>query len=215
MTKIRRACKSKNVPYKSLANDIKDIFLKNKPVDGETVAYTLDSLKELLNDSFTVSLALKASCEEVSSLLEKQMSNDLANGKDIEKSKAAKDLIDQIGKISGVVTSVTGFTAISRKVLKLFGRSAAHSAMYADKYDELADLKAEKKKLKNVAKEKDIQAKLERKIQKRKKENTALRDKAKADVEAADKYLDKTREINDLEDEIYNTTGKYPEDKGV
>ena len=213
MTKIRRACKSKNVPYKSLANDIKDIFLKNKPVDGETVAYTLDSLKELLNDSFTVSLALKASCEEVSALLEKQMSNDLANGKDIEKSKAAKDLIDQIGKISGVVTSVTGFTAISRKVLKLFGRSAAHSAMYADKYDELADLKAEEKKLKSVAKEKKKQAKLERTLQLKKKNITKLRDDAKEDVFWGNEDIAKVREKNKEEDEIYEKTGRYPSNK--
>ena len=207
ITKIRRACKSKNVPYKSLANDIKDIFLKNKPVDGETVAYTLDSLKEMLDDSFTVSLALKASCEEVSSLLENQMRKDLANGKDIEKSKAAKELIDQIGKISGVVTSVTGFTAISRKVLKLFGRSAAHSAMYADKYDELADLKAEKKKLKSVAKEKKKQAKLETKLQTKKMNAQYGRDRAKDDVEEADDRLNKVREFNKSEDELYDGTG--------
>lgn len=208
ITKIRRACKSNNVPYKSLANDIKDIFLKNKPVDGETVAYTLDSLKEMLDDSFTVSLALKASCEEVSALLEKQMKKDFENGKDIEKSKAAKDLIDQIGNISGVVTKVTGFTALSRKVLKLFGRSAAHNVMYADKYDEIADIKAENKKLKSVAKEKKKQAKLEKKLQTKKIYAQYARDRSKDDVEEADDKLNKVREINKEEDELYEETGR-------
>lgn len=210
MTKIRRACTSNNVPYKSLANDIKDIFLKNKAPDTETVSYTIESLKELMDDSFTVSLALKASCEEVSSLLEKQMSKDLANGKDIEKSKAAKDLIDQIGKISGVVTGVTGFTAISRKVLKIFGRPIVNSIRYTKERDEIADTKAEVKKNKALAKEYKKTAEYEQNLQYRKQKQTTKRDNTAADIEKNKKYLDAVRERNKIAEKIYEATGHYP-----
>ena len=85
--------------------------------------------------------------------------------------------------------------------------------MYADKYDELADLKAEEKKLKSVAKEKKKQAKLERTLQLKKKNITKLRDDAKEDVFWGNEDIAKVREKNKEEDEIYEKTGRYPSNK--
>jgi hypothetical protein len=173
------------------------------------VAYSLSSIKEMISDSFVVSLGLKASCEELGTMIEDKMRKDFADGKNTEKLQHAKALVDNIHGVSSVVADITAFNSLMRKVFSLFGRKAAHDVQYAEKYDELKDLKLQNKNLKNIMKEQRAEAKLEKKLHKAKKRNTTLRDMNKETVKQQDDSLQSQRDKQFDEDLEYETTGKY------
>lgn len=205
MKKIKTACKSENVPYRALAQDLKDVLTKNKDVDAETVAYSISTIKEMVDDSFVVSLGLKSACEEVSSLLEKKMQKDFGNNKDTAKLAEAKELVDRIRDVSDRVKDISGFGLLMKKMFGSIAKRAMHNSMYADKYDEINELKVENKKLKNVKKELKEEQKLEQQLQNEKKKNRKLRDKNQEAVEKNEKKLEKQRDRHVEEDIKYDT----------
>lgn len=139
LNRLRRACTSKNIPYKDLAKDLADIFNKNKGVDSDTIIYTLESMKQLMDDGLAASLTMKAVCEELSTVLTNKIQSDLAGGKDPQKLADAKNLLDKLGQMSGYVARVTGFGATGRKILGLLGRPIALLAKNTNMHDEIAD----------------------------------------------------------------------------
>ena len=196
LNKLRQACTSKNIPYKNLAKDLADIFNKNKEVDNDTITYTLESMKQLMDDGFATSLTMKAVCEELSTVLTNKIQSDLAGGKDPQKLADAKDLLDKLGQMSGYVAGVTGFGAIGRKILGLFGRPIALHAKNTEMHDEIADLKRQEKMLEAQIKTNKADAKMKRKLQ-------AKLDKLKTKIYYSQQELDDSRdEVKDVDEYV-------------
>lgn len=121
-------CKQGNTDYKLLAKDLWSILKGDKKADELTTSLSMTALKDLLNDAWAASTAISAISDEVSMHLEKKMKKDFANGKNIEKQAAAKELFDGLKEVTKHVSNVTTFGRIARGVIDFLGQDVSRFA---------------------------------------------------------------------------------------
>lgn len=123
--RIRAECKSGNTDYKNLAKELKNLLTGKRNIDETTASMTLTALNRLLDDTWTASTAVAALSEEISLALEKKMTKDFKNGKNIDKEADAKELLDQLSAFSRHVSNVSFFGKITKKTIDFFGQDVS------------------------------------------------------------------------------------------
>lgn len=226
LRRIKTEINNPNTDYRKFANEISDVFQKNKDIDEETISVSIDAFKQGLEDLGSGSIAVSSACKEISDILTKKCEEELKKGNN-SKAQDIKSLVDQMQAISTMIakTSLTG--RLGFKVLSFLGSPLAFTkkgrtkystgaekfasnkmerVLYSDDYDEIEDLDRDIKSAERSSRSKVRQNKKEAKLHKAKQaRRQRLSDAEKANKAATDR-LEADRLTREMEDDIYKQT---------
>ena len=192
--KIIIALKGGNTEISALTNEVISVIKGQKKFDAETMYMSLDTVKNLLADSWGAAIGIRGVTDELSLLIENKLRKEYQKTGTVNQDKAKlKALLDQVSLGSKHVASVTSFFKIMSIGSKVFGgpleRFARKHLDVNEEDVEKSDNKLTKKELKNRLKALKEEYK------------TIMADKANKDKKR-DEILKLEKQIKDIEDRI-------------
>ena len=192
--KIIIALKGGNTEISALTNEVISVIKGQKKFDAETMYMSLDTVKNLLADSWGAAIGIRGVTDELSLLIENKLRKEYQKTGTVNQDKAKlKALLDQVSLGSKHVASVTSFFKIMSIGSKVFGgpleRFARKHLGVNEEDVEKSDNKLTKKELKNRLKALKEEYK------------TIMADKANKDKKR-DEILKLEKQIKDIEDRI-------------
>lgn len=108
--KVVTKIKGGDTGYENFANEIKNIITGQKKLDNETLEYTVQTLKELVDDGGNACFAIRGISDELAQIIELKLQRDYKNGKGVDQKQV---------QLKAMLDNITTVTKHTSRVLKL------------------------------------------------------------------------------------------------